>query len=246
MTEMTIMVIMNIGKFQAFSDELEAFVWPAEDNKQQLKRQRILFAATERFIQLGYRKTSIESIAKQAGLAKGTIYLYYNNKAEIVLHAIALEKLTHLQQLIEHISDNLSPRDSLRTFIVVAVVMSRQMPLTASLLRGDREILFALQEVDEQLKESVGRMRINMVLDLLDDATDHELPRARLKALGHTLVDLMHSIFLTQHTYVAEIPPIVYAQNLANMLIDGLLNTKNQSSPDSLQPLFKGLSERAL
>jgi AcrR family transcriptional regulator len=239
------MVIMTTGKFESFSNDLEAFVWPAEDQKQQAKRRRILFAASELFIQLGYRKTSIDAIAKRAALAKGTIYLYYGNKAEIVLHAIALEKLTHLKQLVEHIRDDLTPEDVLRTFIVVAVVMSREMPLTASLLRGDQEISFAMQEVAEPLKVAVGTMRIGAVLELLDDATNHELSRTRLKILSHTLVDLLNSVFMSPHTLGAEIPPIKYAQNLADMLIYGLVNSNDRQSSDALKPLYKKLSKRS-
>ena len=68
------MVNMKTLTFRSFSDELAGFLWPEEDDKQRGKWRRILFAATELFIQLGYRKTTIDAIAKQAASAKGTIY----------------------------------------------------------------------------------------------------------------------------------------------------------------------------
>ena len=234
---------MTIQKFHSFSLDLEAFVWPAEDKKQRRKRERILLAATELFIQLGYRKTSIEAIAKRACLAKGTIYLYYGNKAEIVLHAIALEKLAHLRQLLENLRDDFTAEEVLRTFIVVAVVMSREMPLTASLLRGDQEIAFAMQDVDERLQLRLGKMRIDAVSNLIDDATHHELTKPRLKMLSHTLVDLLNSVFLSQHTLGTGISPIKYAHNLADMLVGGLVNANKHQASDALQSLYKKLSK---
>lgn len=44
------------------------------------KRQAIFDAALELFGHYGYRRTSVDDIARQAGIAKGTIYLYVQNK----------------------------------------------------------------------------------------------------------------------------------------------------------------------
>ena len=44
------------------------------------KREAILGAALELFGRYGYRRTSIDDIARAAGVAKGTVYLYVENK----------------------------------------------------------------------------------------------------------------------------------------------------------------------
>ena len=44
------------------------------------KREAILGAALELFGRYGYRRTSIDDIARRAGVAKGTVYLYVENK----------------------------------------------------------------------------------------------------------------------------------------------------------------------
>jgi AcrR family transcriptional regulator len=44
------------------------------------KREAILAAALELFGRYGYRRTSIDDIARQAGIAKGTVYLYVESK----------------------------------------------------------------------------------------------------------------------------------------------------------------------
>jgi len=44
------------------------------------KREAILVAALELFGRYGFRRTSIDDIARQAGVAKGTVYLYVENK----------------------------------------------------------------------------------------------------------------------------------------------------------------------
>lgn len=50
-----------------------------------LKRERILDAAIVEIAQSGYYKTTISTIARRAGVADGTIYLYFRNKTEILV-----------------------------------------------------------------------------------------------------------------------------------------------------------------
>jgi AcrR family transcriptional regulator len=49
------------------------------------KRERILQAASKLFTKFGPRKTTIDEVAKEAGVAKGTVYLYFKSKEEILL-----------------------------------------------------------------------------------------------------------------------------------------------------------------
>lgn len=47
------------------------------------KHEAILTAAFSLFGHYGYRRTSIDDIAQEAGIAKGTVYLYFKSKEEI-------------------------------------------------------------------------------------------------------------------------------------------------------------------
>lgn len=47
-------------------------------------KERIFQAAQARFERYGYRKTTMDEIAHDAGIAKGTTYLYFKSKDEIV------------------------------------------------------------------------------------------------------------------------------------------------------------------
>lgn len=49
------------------------------------KRREIALAAMELFGNQGLHKTTIDQVAKAAGIGKGTVYLYFSNKEEIVL-----------------------------------------------------------------------------------------------------------------------------------------------------------------
>lgn len=55
-----------------------------ENNKN--KYQRILSAAVKVFAEQGFHQATISKIAKEAGVADGTIYLYFKNKKDILSH----------------------------------------------------------------------------------------------------------------------------------------------------------------
>jgi AcrR family transcriptional regulator len=46
-------------------------------------RERILVAAIQRFSNFGYRRTSINEVAEEAGLARATVYLYWKRKEDL-------------------------------------------------------------------------------------------------------------------------------------------------------------------
>lgn len=59
------------------------------------RRAQILEAARESFAADGVAATTVDGIARRAGVAKGTVYLYYKSKEE-VLRQILIDDLDHL------------------------------------------------------------------------------------------------------------------------------------------------------
>ena len=78
------------------------------------KREAILRAATRTFARNGYFNSKVADIARAAGVADGTVYLYFKSKEEI-LHSIfdrsVGDAVLEARRQIETISD---PREKLR------------------------------------------------------------------------------------------------------------------------------------
>ena len=51
---------------------------------EELTRKTILTSATSVFVEQGMQKFTMEKVAAHAGIAKGTLYLYYKNKGELL------------------------------------------------------------------------------------------------------------------------------------------------------------------
>lgn len=67
------------------------------EKKKKETRQAIMQAAIRLFSEKGFEKTSIEELAKAAGVGKGTIYGYFQTKTDI-LHAFCEDELECLHQ----------------------------------------------------------------------------------------------------------------------------------------------------
>lgn len=67
-------------------------------DEQRTKRDAILDAARELFAKKGYEETTIAEIARTAGVAVGTVYLYFRNKHE-VLTGVALDLETTIAEV---------------------------------------------------------------------------------------------------------------------------------------------------
>ncbi|MDK9699626.1 MAG: TetR/AcrR family transcriptional regulator [bacterium] len=55
-----------------------------EHQSQDVRREQILDAAMSLFVEQGYENTSVDEIARSAGLSKGAIYWYFKSKLEIL------------------------------------------------------------------------------------------------------------------------------------------------------------------
>src|SRR5579884_3269032 len=65
-----------------------------ERSKREARAERILDAASELVLRWGYKKTTIDDIAKQAGVAKGTIYLHWKTREELFLALLTREYIS--------------------------------------------------------------------------------------------------------------------------------------------------------
>jgi AcrR family transcriptional regulator len=65
-----------------------------------LRQRQILDAAFEEFSTQGYRSARLEDVAKRAGIAKGTIYLYFRNK-RLLFRAVLRDLITQVFQDFE-------------------------------------------------------------------------------------------------------------------------------------------------
>src|ERR1700689_4056784 len=68
------------------------------------RHHEVLEAARRIFARLGYAATNVEDIAKEAGMAKGTVYLYFKSKEEVFAAVLARDLECLVSKTIEGMS----------------------------------------------------------------------------------------------------------------------------------------------
>ena len=230
MTNTGILVIMDMMIDDA-RHAIELILKPSADTKQALKRERILCAANRLFVTHGYRKTSVEDIAQAAGVAKGTVYLYYTNKAELLLHAIASEQLQYLTAFVPIFDPMLSARERLHAYFTLGIVWMQKLPLCARLTQGDHEVDLALQELDAPILEKVREVELDIATKLIDAATDKVLSPAELEQRASVCIDTIFALITGRRIMSANMPLEQFARHTADMLVHGIVHTEVPAVP---------------
>ncbi len=91
-------------------------------------REKILEAAERRLWHYGFKKTTIDEIAADVGVGKGTIYLYFDSKEDIGLAIIAEYKIETMRDQ-EKVARNhsLDSLDKVRQFLKLPIIRAQEM-----------------------------------------------------------------------------------------------------------------------
>ncbi|QYC39883.1 Fatty acid metabolism regulator protein [Nonomuraea coxensis DSM 45129] len=109
---------------------------PPQDPARQLERaHRILDAAAELILRWGYDKTTIDDVARRAGVAKGTIYLHWRTRDQLFAALLRRERV-HLFAGVRAGAPATLPE-----LFGGIVRESLSRPLLRAILLGDDEVL---------------------------------------------------------------------------------------------------------
>jgi TetR/AcrR family fatty acid metabolism transcriptional regulator len=123
------------------------------------KRRKILEAAISVFAKKGYFTARITDIARSAGVADGTIYLYFNNKEDIIASVFAQVIEAHMVRAKEEIASVRTPREKL-------LAIARHQ-LTALSERRDVAILLQTELRQATLMSRISAKELRAYFDLL-------------------------------------------------------------------------------
>src|SRR4051812_17485719 len=112
------------------------------------KAARILDSARELVLDYGVRKVTVGEIARTAGVGKGTVYLYWAAKEDLILGLFARELLTFLDEIIARITAE--PATVLPHRLAPLLVRTGLgLPLASRLKTGDGDLLRLLTRQGE-------------------------------------------------------------------------------------------------
>jgi AcrR family transcriptional regulator len=101
------------------STTLEIKSKPRWERRKDARPQEVLAAALDIFVERGYAATRLDDVAARAGVSKGTLYLYFENKEELFKAVVRENLVPALNEAEDYVESYLgSSTDLLREFIL--------------------------------------------------------------------------------------------------------------------------------
>ncbi|UCF18910.1 MAG: TetR/AcrR family transcriptional regulator [Gemmatimonadota bacterium] len=149
--------------------------------RKEAKRERILDAAVLEIARRGYYGTTVSTIARRAGVADGTIYLYFKSKEDLLVSIFerAMQRFNfEAAGIVE--ADGVGAEEKLRRFVA----------LHLSLLGEDRDLAVIFQvefrhtlHILERLSRSRMRDYLALIARVLEQGTEEGVFKRDLDAL---------------------------------------------------------------
>ncbi len=201
-------------------------VRPNEDAARKRTRLRILQAATEHFLRFGYRKASISDIARDAGVAKGTVYLYFENKNALMFAAISYEKVRQVEPFNAVMAK--PPHEQLRAYLQLVGKAVEASPLVARLTRGDKEMLDVLEDAGQVQGEEINARRDAFLGHLIRSANPSLTDEALHKRVVVLNAVVMMTAQLEQPAFLQDQTVTDFSETLADIMVSGLAQRDSQ------------------
>lgn len=172
--------------------------------KNKPKYKQIIDAAVEVIAENGYHKSQVSKIAKKAGVADGTIYLYFKNKEDILVSVFKNKMGQFIEQIAYAISQKQNANEKLLTLI----------EMHFSQLSQDSHLAIVTQ-LELRQSDSALRLQINQILkpyltvidEIISEGIDQKffkedlnLPLVRQMIFG-TLDETVTNWVMQEHKY---------------------------------------------
>ncbi len=135
---------------------------------------QIIDAAVEVIAENGYHQSQVSKIAKQAGVADGTIYLYFKNKEDILISLFKEKMGQFIERMEEDIKEKATAKEKL------ALVISKHF----SLLAGDHNLAIVtqleLRQSNLELRQKINEI-LKGYLNILDGILTEGIQSGELK-----------------------------------------------------------------
>jgi AcrR family transcriptional regulator len=159
------------------------------------KRECILVEAARAFARWGFKKTSVDDIAKAAKVAKGTVYLACESKEDLFFQVIERELHTWVSEVARIFDPNVPADELLVRMSNAGIHYLDTHPLVQDLFFGKTsELLPALKDRLQELR-AVGSRHVSEVLQL-GQRQGIFRPEVDCEAVASLLQDLQLTTYL--------------------------------------------------
>lgn len=170
------------------------------------RERRIMEVASRHFAKFGYKKTVVDEIVREVGIAKGTFYLHFKSKKELlsrVIGAIQAETQEQFQQLMQKTAGQ--PAEQVREMVRFSLDVMVEYPLLAKLAADEAETHFFRDMLDLPERREEEKATVAFVQGILQQGIEQGVFRedVDLKVMPYLLGSLK-TIYFYREFLVGE------------------------------------------
>lgn len=185
-------------------------------------RRLILSAAIAEFAEREFAKTTVESIAKRAGFGKGTVYLYFKNKADLFAAVVAEAMTDLLGVLKERGASFIDPIERLRDSLCYLTNFAMSY---VPLMYSAKATLRLFDKSHMQMIVSARQNMLDFYADMIRDAKSRGTVRdVDETQVGRIIGSMIHSVLFTRTDHPSVLHnPKKHIDSFLDLLLNGIL-----------------------
>jgi TetR/AcrR family fatty acid metabolism transcriptional regulator len=190
------------------------------------KRGRILDSAVKVFARVGFFKAKVAQIAEEAGLAPGTVYLYFKNKEDILISVFDMRMQEIISRFRAAIMEKQDARSRLECLVRMHLEGFQRDPDLAACFQVE------LRQSNRFMRENVKKGGLQHYLDLIREIIEQgrragtfrkELP---VRLVTHLIFGTLDEVVSTWVMSGMQYNLVSLTEPLINLLTDGIGEAK--------------------
>jgi AcrR family transcriptional regulator len=192
--------------------------------KRERQRANIIEIAGKIFASHGFKKTTMDEIAKAASMGKSSLYYYFKSKEEVFIAVIKAEASILAEKLQEKvISQDISPIEKLKAYVHVRMTYLKELANYYALLKSDYLSNLAFTE---KLRKNIDKNEEATFQQILEEGINKGIfqltePRFTAITMVNALKGLEHALILREE--ISEQQLQAHLEQTINILFYGIL-----------------------
>jgi AcrR family transcriptional regulator len=209
---------------------------PRWERRKDARPQELLEAAIDLFVERGYAATRLEDVARCAGVSKGTLYLYYENKEELFKAVVR----SSIVPVIGEAEVSIAEFEGHSADLLRHLIHSWWRRLGATKASGIIKLVMAEADNFPELAAFYQEEVINRGTRTMSGMLERGVARGEFRPMD---VNLMHQVLMApvlmlitwKHSVGpcprAELEPLAFLDTFLDMALHGLLPQGQPAAP---------------
>lgn len=183
------------------------------------KKEMIIQTARDLFTKFGYKKVSMDEIAREAKVTKKTIYSYFKDKDSMFLYFVD-EELEKIKKELEKNQNEKTPFIEVVASDIYHILLFRKNSLLISNISKEAKNINAFE------CQRFIKLYDENIMHYIEEKINQEIENKTIKKCdAHLLAFIIYKIFLSvMFEYESPIDEEKVTKEITSILKDGLLN----------------------